>query len=181
MDRNSKWSNPGQTPQDQPDLVARVFKMKKDELIHDLTTGGIFGQTLAFLWDIEFQKRGLPHAHILTIMADEDRPKTSDQVDQIVSTELPPSPYELGIFEEEKILRKPLWDIVLSNMIHGPCGAQNPGAPCMENNKCTKNFPKPFQLATMVDEESSHPIYRRRSPTDGGLTFVKNGKIIDNS
>ena len=33
----------------------------------------------------------------------------------------------------------------------------------------------------MVDEESSHPIYHRRSPTDGGLTFVKNGKIIDNS
>ena len=187
MTCNPKWSeivsglSPGQTPQDRPDLVARVFKMKKDQLIHDLTTGGIFGQTLAFLWVIEFQKRGLPHAHILTIMADEDRPKTSDQVDQIVSAELPPSPYELGISEEEKIRRKPLWDIVLNNMIHGPCGAQNPKAPCMENNKCTNNFPKPFQLASMVDEQSSHPIYRRLSPEDGGLTFVKNGKVIDNS
>ena len=158
MTCNPKWSeivsglSPGQTPQDRPDLVARVFKMKKDQLIHDLTTGGIFGQTLAFLWVIEFQKRGLPHAHILTIMADEDRPKTSNQVDQIVSAELPPSPYELGISEEEKIRRKPLWDIVLNNMIHGPCGAQNPKAPCMENNKCTKKFQKLFQLFSMVDE-----------------------------
>ena len=58
----------GQTPQDRPDVVARVFRLKKDQLIKDITVGGLFGQTVAHMHVIEWQNRGLPHAHIL-IMA----------------------------------------------------------------------------------------------------------------
>ena len=186
MTCNPKWSEivselgPGQTPQDRPDLVARVFKQKKDQLIKYLTKNGIFGRSIAHLWVIEFQKRGLPHAHILIVLADEDRPKTPDQVDQIVTAELPPSPLEPGISEEEKIRRQPLWDIVLKHMIHGPCGELNPQSPCMENGKCTKGFPKPFQFSSIVDEETSYPIYRRRSPEQGGQTAKKGNLTIDN-
>ena len=82
----------GQTAQDRPDLVARVFKQKKDQLIHDLVTGGILGKTVAHMHVIEFQKRGLPHAHILIILANKDRTTTADLVDNIVVAELPPSP-----------------------------------------------------------------------------------------
>ena len=131
MTCNPHWSEiknslkPGQTPQDRPDLVSRVFKLKKDQLIKDITTGGIFGVAVAYLWVVEFQKRGLPHAHILLILADSDRPKTSEDVDKIVSAELPPSPYEEGISEEERVQRQPLWDIVITNMIHGHCRENN--------------------------------------------------------
>merc|ERR1712082_78009 len=169
-----------QPPQDRPDLAARVFKQKKDQLINDLTKGGVFSKTVAFLWVVEFQKRGLPHIHILIILADEDRPKTPDQVDNIVSAELPPDPAERGISEDEKARRKSLWDIVLTNMIHGPCGALNPNCPCMENGACTKRFPKQFQARTSVSEETSHPLYRRRSPEDGGRKAHKAGHDIDN-
>lgn len=41
---------------------------------------------------VEFQKRGLPHVHILTIMKEEHRVWTADDVDKIVCAELPPDP-----------------------------------------------------------------------------------------
>ena len=61
----------GQTPQDRPDLITRVFKLKKDQLLHDIIKGGLFGEVVAHMHVIEWQKRGLPHAHILIIMSDE--------------------------------------------------------------------------------------------------------------
>ena len=41
---------------------------------------------------IEFQKRGLPHAHILIILAENERSLTPELVDSIVVAELPPNP-----------------------------------------------------------------------------------------
>ena len=73
---------PGQTPENRPDLVARVFQSRKKQFIHDLTKGEIFGLPVAHLWVIEFQKRGLPHAHILIILEDGKRPKTPQDVDK---------------------------------------------------------------------------------------------------
>jgi hypothetical protein len=37
-------------------------------------------------------------------------------------------------------------------MVHGPCGKLNPNSPCMKNGRCSKNYPKPFQDQTMIDE-----------------------------
>jgi hypothetical protein len=66
---------PGQTAQDRPDLVSRVFKTKLDELLYDLKERKFFGRTVAFIYVIEFQKRGLPHAHILLILHPADKPR----------------------------------------------------------------------------------------------------------
>ena len=52
---NPKWTEiteflaniPGQRPEDRPDVVVRVFKIKLDELICDLTTKEHFGRTIA--------------------------------------------------------------------------------------------------------------------------------------
>ena len=82
----------GQTAQDRPDIVARVFKQKKDQLMQDLKSGHILGNVVAHMQVIEFQKRGLPHAHILIILAEDDRVLTPDMVDSVVVAELPPDP-----------------------------------------------------------------------------------------
>ena len=58
---------PGQTAKDRPELVSRVFQLKLSELMADIK-GGIFGTVKGKLWVIEFQKRTLPHAHILLIL-----------------------------------------------------------------------------------------------------------------
>ncbi|RKP15857.1 hypothetical protein ROZALSC1DRAFT_31933, partial [Rozella allomycis CSF55] len=57
-----------QTAQDRPDIVARVFNQKLKLIIQDLTKNNIFGKVIAFMYVVEFQKRGLPHAHILLIL-----------------------------------------------------------------------------------------------------------------
>ncbi|GBL71957.1 hypothetical protein AVEN_115002-1 [Araneus ventricosus] len=54
-----------QRPEDRPDIIIRVFNMKLKELLEDICKHGIFGTVLTYIYVIEFQKRGLPHAHIL--------------------------------------------------------------------------------------------------------------------
>ena len=172
---------PGQTAQDRPDLVARVFKQKKDQLMQDLKTGFIFGKVVAHMNVIEFQKRGLPHVHILIILSKDERNMSPDFVDSVVCAELPPDPEDTND-PEEKMQRQRLQDIIFTNMIHGPCGAANPNCSCMENGRCTKNFPKEFQKLTTVDPDNNYASYRRRSPQDGGRQFVcqKSKQVIDN-
>merc|ERR1712239_99436 len=46
---------PGETAQDRPELVSRVFKMKKDLFVEDLVKNGIFGRMVAHLYVIEYQ------------------------------------------------------------------------------------------------------------------------------
>ena len=172
----------GQTPQDRPDIVAKVFKFKKDQLINDLTHGGVLGEVVAHMYVIEFQKRGLPHVHILLILADHDRIVTPALVDSVVSAEFPPNPDDTqdpGVREQ----RQKLQDIVLNSMVHGPCGEGNPNSPCMENGRCTKKFPKEYVKKTIVDPESCYATYQRRSPGDGGrqIEHPKTGRIIDSS
>ena len=58
----------GQLPQDRPDIVAKVFKQKLDALVNDINKNHIFGVPVAHVHVIEFQKRGVPHAHILIII-----------------------------------------------------------------------------------------------------------------
>ena len=60
-------------------------------------------------------------------------------------------------------------------MLHGLCGPSNTTAPCMDQNKCTKHFPKRFIDETKVDEEG-YPVYRRR---DNGISVEKNGVHLD--
>ena len=83
----------GETVQDRPDLVSRIFKLKKDQLMKDFKSGRVFGKVPAFLWVIEFQKRGLHHSPILVILADEDRPNTNSDIDNVISAKFPPDPH----------------------------------------------------------------------------------------
>ncbi|GBO17365.1 hypothetical protein AVEN_6878-1 [Araneus ventricosus] len=59
--------------------------------------------------------------------------------------------------------------------MHGPCGIDNPGAPCMEADQCKKMFPKEFRTETTMNV-SVYPLYRR-CPSD--TKFVR-GREMDN-
>jgi hypothetical protein len=56
--------------------------------MYDITKGQIFGSVVADIHVIEFQKRGLPHAHLLLILAREDKPRI-DNYDNYVCAEIP--------------------------------------------------------------------------------------------
>ncbi|GJZ41767.1 ATP-dependent DNA helicase PIF1-like protein, partial [Tanacetum coccineum] len=84
---------PGQKSYDRPEIGTRVFKMKLSELLDDLTKKQIFGDYCAVVFMIEFQKQGLPHAHILLWLEERFKCMTPDEINDIISAELP-SPAE---------------------------------------------------------------------------------------
>lgn len=117
----------------------------------------VFGPTRCWMYSGEWQKRGLPHAHILIWLVDKIRP---EDIDSLISAEIPdPSRDQL------------LFDIVTTNMIHGPCGALNSLSPCMAEGKCTKRFPKQFTNETITNVDG-YPIYRRRNTENGGHSYT---------
>ncbi|OMO49661.1 hypothetical protein COLO4_38457 [Corchorus olitorius] len=52
------------------------------------------------------------------------------------------------------------YEAVTSFMMHGPCGVGFLRAPCMENGRCDKHFPKKFSPHTKNDQHG-YPTYRR--------------------
>lgn len=76
----------GQSAADQPDLTVRVFNMYKTCLIDELMKDYVLGDTFGYIYTIEFQKRGLPHIHLLLTLSPNFRPTTPEQVDSIVRT-----------------------------------------------------------------------------------------------
>ena len=82
----------GQKAEDRPDLVSRVFQLKLQAMEDEIIKDGIFGARVANMRVIEFQKRGLPHAHMLLILQQRHSIKTAQHVDQIVKVEIPTHP-----------------------------------------------------------------------------------------
>lgn len=93
---------PGQMAADRPDLCARVFNMKKKVIIEELYQKGIFGQTVAYVYTIEFQKRGLPHMHILIFLKDGEKILTPDDIDTAIWARWPNPDTEPKLFETVK-------------------------------------------------------------------------------
>lgn len=83
------------------------------------------------MYVVEFQKRGLPHAHILIWLDSASKAKLKANVDHFVSAEIPNPKLDPEGYEAVKAF-----------MIHGPCGKENPKSPCMKKFQCTKFFPK---------------------------------------
>ena len=143
--------------------MARVFAVKLKQLLKDLIEDGVLGRVVGYCWTIEFQKRGLPHAHILLIMGKEDKPRTPADVDRVVSAELP---------DDSDPQQAELFETVSSLLMHGPCGAFGANKPCMnEQGVCSKGFPKDFAEDTCLPKDK-YPTYRRQ---DNGRRVEKRG------
>ncbi|PIC28806.1 hypothetical protein B9Z55_020608 [Caenorhabditis nigoni] len=151
--------NPGQQASDRPDLIARVFKLKVDEFFNVILKQHLFGEVAAYVAVYEWQKRGLPHIHVLLIMKENSKPRTRDDIDKLICAEFPDAKQNPRLYE-----------IVSKNMLHRPCGLDNPESPCMRDNVCSKRFPKAFIDETLCNV-NGYPEYRRRN--DG--RFVMHG------
>ncbi|KAG7952067.1 hypothetical protein I3843_12G040700 [Carya illinoinensis] len=89
---------PHEETQNRPDLIARVFKAKLEELKDQLFKREIFGKVSAYVYVIEHQKRGLPHAHFLIILHRDWKLYAPESFDQIVSAELPDKNKNLHLY-----------------------------------------------------------------------------------
>lgn len=80
---------PGERSEHRPDLVSRVFKLHLTELLHDIKDRHVLGVPVATVHVIEFQKRGLPHCHMLIILRGEDKLRDRHDIDRLISAEIP--------------------------------------------------------------------------------------------
>ena len=137
----------GQNASDRPDVTCRVFHQKLKKILNTLRQG-LLGNKIYLLHVVEFQKRGLPHAHLALRV--EPQPLTTDQIDEVISAEVPPESEDNRRYRE----------LVLRHMIHHHSHA------CLDENRhCRKKFPKPLVERTYIDDRG-YVHYRRRSPED---------------
>ncbi|RCN37618.1 hypothetical protein ANCCAN_16467 [Ancylostoma caninum] len=71
----------------EPMLCARVFFQRMWELKKDIIERKIFGEVTALQMSVEFQKRGMPHAHILVTLKNKLNPL--NDIDEYISAEIP--------------------------------------------------------------------------------------------
>ena len=107
--------------------------MESREFLNDICTHHVLGRPLAHVYTIEFQKRGLLHAHILVIISVQDKPREPSDYDRIVCAEIPYA-----------TLTPRLHSIVKRCIMHSPCGIARKHAQCMRDSKCCIKFPKTF-------------------------------------
>ncbi|XP_022883704.1 uncharacterized protein LOC111400528 [Olea europaea var. sylvestris] len=152
--------------QNRPDLIARIFRAKLEELKNDLYKENIFGSVVAHIYMIEFQKRGLPHAHLLLIFNSAQKICCAEQVDMIVSCEIP---------DKNKHLH--LHSVIAKHNMHGPCENLNPKNVCMlTSSGCKNKYPKDYCNSTIFGD-NSYPLYRRH---ENGISIKVRGQMLDN-
>lgn len=163
MTCNSDWPEikvrlrAGQDFTDIPSDVVRVFKQKLALLEHALKT--MFphaGRMLYLIHSIEFQKRGLPHAHILCKFERDCIDPT--EIDSVVSAEMPTDPIDQQFIQKFMLHRHP--------------PPQNPPSRyCQRDDRetgkrvCRFGYPQPLQDKTTINSEG-RVHYRRRRPGD---------------
>lgn len=83
------------------------------------------------MYVVEFQKRGLPHVHLLIWLDSASKKNLKQNIDKYVCAEIPDPEKDPAGYAAVKRF-----------MMHGPCGGGYPKSPCMKDFKCTKHFPK---------------------------------------
>jgi len=152
---NPQWSEiraelfPHQSPADRHD----IFCQKVIAMLRLLTNDSVFGEAQCYIYSMEWQKRGLPHIHILLWL--KDKLCTAD-IDSVISAEIPDKESDPG-----------LYNVVTKTMMHGPRGHLNPKQSCMKDGRCTKNYPRSFVQETQSNH-NRYLLYRRRSGNSGG-------------
>jgi len=166
---NGEWPEirsclrPGQTYTDIPIVVCRVFKQKLSRLMTIFRT--MFpnaGRLLYSIQRVEFQKRGLPHAHILL-----KYPKdcvSPDDIDHIISAHIPEAANNAEIVR--RFMIHPTHN---SNIInHIPPSPENPLKYCEKwkdgARVCRFGYPKATREQTSSD--SSDQVHYRRGEGD---------------
>ncbi|XP_060516472.1 uncharacterized protein LOC132695932 isoform X2 [Cylas formicarius] len=162
--------NFNQRVENRPELVCRVFHTKLQQFMDDLVKEQFLGIVRTYHYSIEFQKRGLPHAHILIGFEPTDRIDDAEKMDRIISARIP-----------DREVEPDLYGVVRDYYVHRVCGQDNPAAPCtnLESRVCAKGYPKAFRRDTVLNFHrfDGRPEYAR--PDDGRFVIFA-GNRYDN-
>lgn len=150
---------PGQTYTDIPVVVCRVFKQKLSRLMSLFRT--MFpnaGRLLYAIQRVEFQKRGLPHVHILLKYSKECT--SADDINHVISACIPEAADDAEIVR--RFMIHPSHNSNIINNI--PPSTQNPLKYCEKWKNgarvCWFGYPKHAQEQTSINS-SDQVLYRR--------------------
>lgn len=155
MTTNPNWQEitsqllPGQNASDVPQVVVRVFHQKMKHMINILSKAS--GGFQYLIWVVEFQKRGLPHCHMIIKLKSE---LSILETEALVRAELPTE-------EEDAELRR----LILKHNMHPQSHLTVPYSRCNKNGKCIYKFPIPLQAMTSFNE-FGNILFRRRKEED---------------
>jgi hypothetical protein len=155
---NSEWAEfraalrPNESWWHHPHLLCRYFHHRLNELLHDLQEGVSLGVRTSWIVSVvEFQARGMPHAHLLVRLSDVGS-LSGEIVDRFLSC------------AHEGCTDPVLKEIVGRFMVHQcrpeRCHKQYRGKK-VANPRCFWQFPKPYKAATSVNPSSGYWDTRR--------------------
>ncbi|PLW26213.1 hypothetical protein PCASD_26028 [Puccinia coronata f. sp. avenae] len=151
----------GEKAVDHPMELVRIFRQKVKALMFQIVQMELLGRVLSYVSTIEFQKRGLPHLHLMVTLDPRDRPSTPEEVNLLVLAEIPDKEQELELYAS-----------TTEQMLHGPCK----GRAFWREGGCNIGFPKPFTPRTVIID-GAYPAYKRR---DNGRTVTKGASRFHN-
>ncbi|KAH7698717.1 Protein Y46B2A.2, partial [Aphelenchoides avenae] len=116
---------------DRPDIIARVFDMKKDALLRE--------------------KRGLPHLHAILTQRDKDKIRTPGEIDRCISAQIPDESVNPRLFE---LVQK-------HHIHGPNCRTNSRAMCKDAKGLCRWKFPKPYQLATRITDNGRVSTHAR--------------------
>jgi hypothetical protein len=163
----------GQTAFDRPDITTRVFKARLTAFLHNLKQGKYFGnmhQVTYLINVIEYQKRGLPHAHIVLQFTNmpsfEDKIALSNWIDINISALLP----ELN--PNSSLTDRTYCEYVTSHMVH-KCKR---GVCLDDNDICERGYTKNVIQQNTTFSNRGFPVYKRLNEQD--LKIVPHNRSV---
>ena len=151
----------GQTAFDRPDITCRVFHAKLDIILKLIRQSDVFGRDHMIEYEmrvIEFQFRGLPHAHVVMRLAglpEDDADGLAAWIDTHITATLP------ALTDDSTDDDRRYAELVKSHMTH-KCSRGVNG--CLNDcSECEKGFPKPITDQTHFNDRG-YPVYRRPTP-----------------
>ena len=165
-----------ETAFDRMEIVCRVFKAKKDALVHNIKNGKYFdGRASYIIHVIEYQHRGLPHVHIVYRI--ENGPDHNNEeeciewIDRYFCSTVPD--LDENSTEEDIAYHK----LVVEKMIHKCHGGDN-GCIDEDTGLCKKKFNYILNNETHFDEKK-YPVYKRLKHEDCKVVVHNRQMLLD--
>ena len=183
---------PGQTAFDRGDIVCQVFHRKLEAILVNIRLGKYF-RIINSINDyhkikfevrvIEYQRRGLPHAHIVLKFEEAEMPHYNDKpnlgrwIDFHISAVYPRTTLDQERLEPNETYEEDLEyaEIVKNHMIH-KCFPECNGGCLNEKNVCSKGFDKNIITNKTLFDEKGFPQYKR--PTVKSIYVVPHNKQL---
>ncbi|OAV94892.1 hypothetical protein PTTG_26862 [Puccinia triticina 1-1 BBBD Race 1] len=109
----AKMLKQGEEPANHATIIAQIFKMKLKHLMKLLWKEKRLGQIISYLSTIEFQKRGMPHMHLMITVNKHHKPNTPAKINSVVTAEIPDPVKEPNLY---RIVGRSAWRLLQFEM-----------------------------------------------------------------